>query len=202
MFKKIVLSFLLIFAVTVNVNAAPITIIHQGQGSGSLGSIPLTDVAFTITLRADTANRESFSTSGTTGFSIDADSATILLAGLGTFDFITPTRSVVNNTNHVVVFSRASGLDLFAGPNNPAFSTYDMLSSIGPIAQNYGALHQWTNPQVVTTGGVLVLDNFYSGSFRSPYSIFQATVVPVPSALLLLSSGLVCLLGLMKKFRR
>jgi hypothetical protein len=153
--------------------AGVITFTHTGLGSGTIGTTTFTDAAFTITDIGDTANRTSFSG----GYYINDTSASIAIAGIGTLGFVTLTHTFVNNTNQIVGFSWATGLDLFDGPESASFATWDMLSSIGPISGT-GSLMQWTASPVVTSGGVLV---FSDGSSRS---VFTATTAPEPSTFL------------------
>jgi hypothetical protein len=175
----------LVSALAVSSHAALISITHSGTGSGTIGATPFTNAAFTISELADTANRQSFSA----GYFIDNTSALIDIQGIGTFAFTTATRTFVNNNSSIVGFSRAGlfGSDLFNGPTNALFSTWDMLSSIGPI-NGTGNLLQWTLSPVNTDGGVLV---FNSGASDAT---FTATVrggeVPEPSSLLLAGLGL------------
>jgi len=159
-----------------------ITITHTGVGSGTIGSIAVTDAAFTITDVGDTASRQSY----LDGYSIDDTSASIDISGVGTFDFTTGTRTFVNNTFDEIGFSRAGidGADLFDGPVNSAFGTWGMLTSIGPT-DGTGSLLQWSLSPVDTTGGVLAFND------GSSDTVFTASVtVPEPSSLALLAVGL------------
>ena len=171
--------------------ADTITITHTGDGSGQVGTTTFTNAAFTIIDIGNTADRTSLGF----GWFIDDTSASIAISGVGSFNFLTPTRTFVNNTAETVGFSRGSGygLDLYDGTADAAFANWDMLSSIGPISGS-ASLLQWSFSPVNTDGGVLVFNDGTSAS------VFTATVsgssVPEPSSLLLIVVGLVGIVGL------
>jgi len=160
-----------------------ITFSHEGiGGSGTLNGVPFGPADFTITAIGDTSNR----VSTVSGYSIDHDSASVSIAGLGSFDFLVNTRTFVNNNTWRVGFSRAgSAGDLFNGPqDNATFSAWDMTSSVGPISGT-GFTFQWGFGDIQTTGGVLIFDDL-----QLP-NAFSA-VIPSPSSVALLSpAGLV-----------
>ena len=161
--------------------AVPITFIHSGSGSGSIGGTDFANTDFVITAIGDTDDKDN--QGGFADF-IDHQSASILISGVGTFDFVTGTRTFLNGTT--VGFSRAGdgGLDLFNGPSNAGLSGWDMASSIGPVGGT-GGLLQWGNSDVITNAGVL----FFNGG--SSDATFQAIVgVPEPGSLTLLSVAL------------
>jgi len=157
-------------------SAAPITFVHEGSGSGTLDGVAFSAL-FTITASGDTNNRIGFGS----GWYIGHTASTINIDGVGSFDFVTSTRTFVNNGAQLVGFSRGDadgGSDLFNGPVNDAFGGWDMTTSIGPISGG-GDLLQWgSTPAVVTTGGVLFFDDFFTDAR------FTATVVPAPATLL------------------
>lgn len=167
---------------------------HTGFGSGTLGGTSFgaaAPAAFTITAVGDTANVTSC---GGTCLYNDNLSASISIAGVGSFDFITGTRFF--SSGSVVGFSRAgvAGLDLF---NGPALAAWDMASSVGPIGGT-GQLLQWWSSVVDTTGGVLEFGDGYSDA------TFSATVgaVPEPSTVLLMGAGLFGLLAWSRRSAR
>jgi hypothetical protein len=187
----------------------PITFTYTGSGSGALNGISFGDtapVAFTITATGDTDHRQTFGSGLTTGFFIEHESltptaptASISITGLGIFDFVTDSRTFVNNSNNasngVIGFSRVAsqsdpGSDLFNGPPNAVPGIWDMLTDIGPI-KGTGRLLQWSStfPDVVTTGGVLEFNTNES----TPWT-FQAIVGSVPEPVP--EPGTLALLGL------
>jgi len=167
--------------------AAPITFIHTGSGSGTLDGVGFGAAAplpFTITATGDTADRQDFGS----GYWIPHLTASISITGLGDFDFITGTRTFVNNSSSLVGFSRTGGggSDLFNGPNDAEFSVWDMLSSIGPIAGTANLL-QWISPEVDTNAGVLFFSNATS---EATFQAIVGATVPEPATLALLGVAL------------
>lgn len=152
--------------------ATPIQFTYTGVGSGTLNGVPFADSAFRISARADTSNRQSC-TFGVCTF-VDHGSASIAISGLGTFDLLTSTRTVVSGD--VAFFAHAGQLgpnlyDIAADPG--LLDEYDLDTSVGPI-NAFGLLNQWTAlPLVNTTGGTLVFNDTVGQ--ESPGS-FQATL--------------------------
>ncbi len=168
---------------------------HDGRaGSGTIGDISFTDRGFSIFASGDIGARQSYSA----GFFIDHLSARIEIEGIGSFDFVTGTRTFVNNASQLVGFSRAgtTGADLFNGPFNSAFSSWDMTTDIGPIAGN-ASLIQWGGSPVVTSGGTLV---FASSTTAASFTA-TTNVVPEPSTYALLATGLVSLVVVARRRR-
>lgn len=161
-------------------SAVQITFLHQGSGSGTINGVPFggaSPAAFTITAVGDTDNRQTFS--GNDGYWIDHASASITIDGVGTFNFVTATRTFINSSSGVPGFARAGedGFDLLDGPFGvPELLNWDMTTSVGPFT-GLGFLGQWSLQPVVTSGGVL---NIFDQS--NPTVTFQAIVVPAPGA--------------------
>ena len=169
------------FAFSCSTQAAQIYLIHEGSpATGTLNGIPF-NTEFIFHGIADTDDRLSFSN----GFWLEHSSATVELVGIGTYDFVTGTRTYVNNQNSVVGFSRSvttsSGLDLFSGPDDPLFDTWDLNTEIGPVS-GLGRLIQWTNSDVVTSGGVLIFDSAFT-------DVTFTAFIPEPASGLLLWVG-------------
>lgn len=162
--------------------STPITFTHTGTGSGSLEGVSFIDRAFTITSTADTDARQAIE--GARGYFVLNSSSIIDIEGLGTFSFLIPTSTFVSNRVHMVgftFFSDDSG-DLYDGPFDDVFATWDMLSSIGPIAGET-SLMQWDLAPVQTSAGVLY---FADGQTRGAFTASIASAsVPEPSSLAL-----------------
>ena len=176
--------------------ASVITMIHTGVADGTLGTDIFTNAAFTITEVGDTGHRASFGTV----FYIDAIFASISISGVGTVDFLTSTRTFVNGDTPTVGFSRGglTGADLIEGPSNGQLHTWNMFSSIGPIAGDISPL-QWTLSPVNTSGGVLVLKSSSNGD---RVGTFTATVgTPEPVSFSLIGAG-ICGIAILIKQRK
>lgn len=175
--KCILLAVGLLSLAAAEAPAAILTFIHTGNGSGTLDGDPFPPSDFVITAQADTSDRLFFSD----GWWIDHLSATISIEGLGELDFLSPTRHFVNNTSITVGFSRGveiGGLDLLNGPADAAFNTWDMTDPIGPIS-GLGFLVQWSSdPQMNTSGGILIFNHSSSDS--------TFTAIPEPTTLIIL----------------
>ena len=176
--------------------AAQIEFITTGSGSGNINGSVFPNSLFTITAFGDTNNRYQFP--GTHIFEIIHDSASISIDGVGTFRFVTATRTFVENSLQLVGFSRSvpsdtfGGVDIYDGPRGaPEFATWDMLTSVGPIA-GAASLRQWTSSfaPVVTDAGVLVFD--FADNIATT---FTATLVPEPSTFALAALGAAALLA-------
>lgn len=152
-------------------NAMPIAFSHGGNASGTLGDIAF-DGEFTIHAQANTNSISSFGT----GFSLEHLFTRIAIAGLGTFEFLSPTRTYVNNRRSSVGFARGAGPDLLNGPvGHAVLSSWNMRSSLALI-HGQGSLVQWGLSPIRTSGGTLYFDTNTGTSSR-----FSAQVaLPIP----------------------
>jgi hypothetical protein len=130
---------------------------------------------------------------------MDNFSASIDIVGVGAFTFLTPTRFFVNNLNDIVGFSRAgtSGLDLFNGPTDSQFGTWDMLSGIGPVI-GQGYLLQWSDTPMFTDKGILA---FNTAPTAALFEADATAPIPEPGAAVLLTMGLAAAGFLVRKRR-
>jgi hypothetical protein len=178
-------AFLLVIISPIATQGVPIVFTHSGSGSGTIDGVPFSNSAFTIEAIGDTDNIVDEAPGIRT---LVHDSASISIDGVGVFGFVTATRTFVNQDNGgattgVVGFARGASpfTDLFNGPANAAFKTWDMLSSIGPVTCCRGSLLQWDSPEVITDAGVL----WFSSELVD--ASFQAEV-PEPTSLCLFAS--------------
>ena len=156
-----------------------ITYTYNIFDSGTIGFTSFGDVAITIPGVGNTSNIQP----GFGGFYVDLNSASITIAGVGTFEFTTPTAFFAGGKT--VAFCSSPGCtDLVLGPKSPAFSSWALNTSIGPIT-GQGQVLQWTLTSVLTSGGAVVL-----GDLSAADTFSARSSVPEPGALLLLATGL------------
>ena len=174
---------LLVLTMTFGASAFADTMVYTytGTGSGSVGSTNFSGAAITISQTVDTANQVFITISS---FAIDATSAQISIAGVGTFDFVTATRTFFWPGTGLIGFSRTDsegGYDLYNSVNGvPSLVGWDMATPIGPVSYGF-AFKQWDLLPVQTSGGVITLDAAQvAGTFQA---VRVATAVPEPAEL-------------------
>ncbi len=145
--------------------AQQITLTHQASGSGAIAGVPFSSSCFLITATAEVSNAQSLGL----GWSLDHTTAEIDITGVGVFQFVSQTRTFVNNSAQIVGFSRGgtSGNDLLNGPNDASLATWDMLTTVAPIT-GAGSLIQWSGGDILVDAGVLNMDT------SSPQVTFSA----------------------------
>jgi PEP-CTERM motif-containing protein len=174
-------------------SASSITYSFAGTGTGDLNGVAFTSVSFTITVLGDTSNIVSCGVPIT--FCNGANSATIAIMGFSTSAFVTATQVFDNQGTTSAGFERAFiGLDLL-DLRDPAFTTYNLATSFGPIfVANPFAVNQFNcnDGCVVTTQGIL--------NFSSIVNVtFNATATPEPSTLTMFGSGIIGLAGVLRR---
>ena len=117
LFKVAVRSVLVASFLITTSSAALLTITFTSSATGTIGNNSFTRANFTITALADSANVVTFG-SGGSGSRVAHSSAKIDIAGLGSFDLLTSTRTFVLRSAGFAGFSRgesAGGTDLLSG---------------------------------------------------------------------------------------
>jgi len=165
--------------------ASPAIYTLSGTGTGSLGAIPFSDAAFTITSTADTANIEI----GPPGVWLVPDlTATVSVSGIGSATFTIPTENIINFEVGVAGIT-APDQSIILSIQNTAFISnnqnllqgYDLSSSVSPVT---GTTSTPFNVEFETTAGA------FSLSFVSSVT-YQADIVPEPSIYALLGMGVI-----------
>ena len=157
--------------------ASNITYTEQAVGTGRLGADSFTNALVTITFAGDTANILNYSP----GVLVNSvGTALVSVSGVGTASF-TDTLAVFDNQPE-----QAFGIvDLTVSADvlylqNPAFATYDLRTSLGPVSGPSSVNAEDTFN--TTRGG-------FSLTAAGDVTV-TASTVPEPSSLLLLSLGL------------
>ena len=180
-----ILSAILAFVLMSN-NAIGVQIdyVFTGSASGNVNGVSFGNSAFTITALAETTSRAIVETNVLTVPSI---SSSIEIDGVGTFNVFSSTRTF--RYLNSVGYSRPlpGGLDLYDLQNN-SLVNWGMQSSFGPVTTT-GHVLQWDSQPVQTSGGILVLNETFTGG------TFQAVIVPEPSTLTLAALGIAATLA-------
>ena len=184
--KQLLKLGLLSAVAAIGLSASTITLTYSGTASGALGQTSFSNAAFTVTGIGDTANIF-VNPSNSSVLDLALDSASIDIAGQGIFSFTGAMGAFVAHNAQVAGFAHADGggSDLIHSTADASLGSWDLASSIGPIA-GPGDILQWGIAPANTSGGTLI---FYD----APAAItFQATVcdaTPEPGSILLLISG-------------
>ena len=177
-------------------SAALLTITFSSSATGTIGDRTFTGANFTITALANSANAVPLSSLNpifpTSTTILQHDSAKIDIAGLGIFDLITPTSTIVASDVGVAIFSRfPGGGDLISGLQNGALQNYLLDSSIGPVTDPNITIFQWnTGTLINTSGGILIMEtsrDTVGGTFQV---VASDSAIPEPATAALILPAL------------
>ncbi len=165
------------------VQAAQATYTLSTVASGHLGLQSFTLAHVTITSTADTSQI----TNPAPGiFRVPDITATVFVSDIGTATFTIPTINVANQNIPAVGFSAPNqNLAILFADNNPAFHSYDLSTSFGPLAGTPGYN---SGISFMTSAGL------FSLNYASDVT-FQAVVVPEPSIPALVGLVLMCVVS-------
>jgi hypothetical protein len=181
----LVLAGLIVLAGVGLVRAEPITYTTSAMGSGSLGGVNFTNALMTIALVGDT-NAVMMTSPGF--WQVLDISGTVTVAGVGTGTFIIPVGTFDNqNVSVAGNQSRGTGEPDILDVSNPAFLSYDLRTSIGPLSGT--PLFNPSIPFPTTSGNF----NINSVAGMSTFEATTGPAVPEPSALALSVVGLASL---------
>ena len=172
--------------------AVPITYISEGIGSGTVGNVTFTDVAFRFTSKADTNDLIPLSSSI---FVIPNLLTTVVLDGIGAFDFATPTLTHLNTLFNGVGLSRNDGGPLgqvdFINRADPVFAGWDLVSNFGPVitAVFTTQFNPPYLPVLLSNGEQITFAE--GGESRGIFQAIVATDVPEPAGISLAGLALV-----------
>lgn len=163
----------LIFAVVTPARAEPITYTIQATATGTLGQTRYTNALITLTF---TGNTDDVTSAGTL-FQISTGTTTVTVDGIGTATF-TDKMAV----NDVQPLSQVGITDLTNSNDvldvlNPAFATYQLKTSIGPISSETPLWEPGIGYN--TTRGVFVIDNLPGNATFTAVTV-STTPAPVP----------------------
>ena len=152
-------------AFPLSAQAAPITYVYDGIGTGTLEGSPFTSAAFTITASADTTNITVWA-DATYGPQNTHLSSLIDITGLGSFSITAPSHSWMSGTDN-----GRGGLGANLGPNwitfeDPDLIGYGLDTLFGPVLEN-SPLNIDQFAGVATTGGTLVFSSISSVTFTA-----------------------------------
>jgi hypothetical protein len=178
--KQRIIAFILLLATAAQAAAVPILYTETFIASGTFDGVDYVDRLVTLSLSGDTTTKTALTPNvdSVTGF------MTVVVDGFGTATFTGDTRAVVNRS-----FQAAGGLSDFTSnrailftANHATFSTWDLITPIGPVTGgasfNVGFVHPTTLP-----GG-------FSIDSVSGQSTFTARLVDVPEPATLSLLGL------------
>ena len=172
------------------VQASPITVTISMSADGTVNSTPFTDATLTLTLVGDTSSRTIVVPAD---FNLPfAAGQSIFIGGVGAGTIIPATYVFDFQTFDLAGFGDSHDLTHIT---DPAYGTYDLLTSIGPINDASANVANWGTSTLSTTLGLVSVTSESNVSFT-------ATETPEPASALFLLTGLGLIPFVGRKFRK
>ncbi|MEO6982148.1 MAG: PEP-CTERM sorting domain-containing protein [Edaphobacter sp.] len=183
------LTLVAVFAAPVALYATPITYTDSFIGTGSLGATSFTDQLVTLTGVGDTDNVYEYEPR----ILVNIVPTTVSIAGGATGTFTDPIRFLSNRDFSLVGvtdFAVQSGI-LFT--TNDVFEPYELTTAIGPVT---GSSSIRSGMSFATSSGAFTMTSVGDSTFTATLA---PAAVPEPSSLVLLGTGALGVLGMMKR---
>ena len=162
--------------------AAPISYIFTGTGSGAIGQVSFSDVLVTVVATGDTDD-----VSGGDVLFNQNIASTVSIGGVGTFSISNETYVFDNQPDEKVGFGVKNipvCCDIIQH-QLPIYGTYDLRTALGPIpfAPQNLSIGDWID--VPTSGGLMTLRTMVDNTFEA-----RVDAVPEPATASLIGAGL------------
>lgn len=164
--------------------AGPITFTETIVTSGTLDGTSFTNQLVTLTLSGDTGSI----TSPLAGIFNLIGPASVTVATVGSDTFTDSINAAANQANNSAGFGDVSSNHAIVFTTNPAFGSYALSASIGPLS---GASNGNPGSAYATSGGSLILNGPFNIDHPATFTASASTPEPGTLALLGLGIGLI-----------
>jgi hypothetical protein len=174
-------------------HADPVVYTLTGTFTGTIGTSSFTDASGTFTLNSDTSD---IVAQGGGFYTNTAGVSTITLAGIGTATFLSSTFGAYSAFDAAGFYDTANsfGADDY-DPLNPAMASYALTS---PFTDTGYLLFGSSSASELTSLGELTLTGDYGSSVTFTASS-AVSPIPEPSSMILLATGVLGTIGILRK---